>query len=372
MSKAAELAALIGSQTALSNRNLIINGAMQVAQRGTSAVAVGAGTFIVDRFKTYESTDGAYTIEQSTDAPDGFTTSLKGQVTTADTSIAAGQYAYWPYYIEAQDLQHLSYGASSAKTITLSFWVKSSKTGVYTVAAYKPDNTAYIFTQEYTISSANTWENKTITIAPTAGSTSFITSSGGAIANDNGPGLILSWNLSFGSNFTGGTSNSWSSDTSDYSTTNAVNWMDSTSNNFYLTGVQLEVGSSATDFDHSESYGETLAKCQRYYQKSFPQGTAPGSSTSTNSEFQFSFGTAGNQIVGAYVVFPTLMRASPTLTLYDNAGASGKVRLYDGGGSATDNIGLNTSNATDTRLMVRIFGSSAAGLGFMYQADAEL
>ena len=326
MSKAAELAALIGSQTALSNRNLIINGAMQVAQRGTSAVTVGAGSFVVDRFKTYESTDGAYTIEQSTDAPDGFTTSLKGQVTTADTSIAAGQYAYWPYYIEAQDLQHLSYGASSAKTITLSFWVKSSKTGVYTIAAYKPDNTAYIFTQEYTISSANTWENKTITIAPTAGSTSFITSSGGEIANDNGPGLILSWNLSFGSNFTGGTSNSWSNNTSDYSTTNAVNWMDSTSNNFYLTGVQLEIGEQAQPFEH-RSFGDELRRCQRYFWRisgydsggiQYPAGANVAFSTSA---------------AALTVIYPVPMRGKPTFTADANTICTG-VGCYNATGQS--------------------------------------
>jgi hypothetical protein len=293
----------------LSHRNLIINGAMQVAQRGTSAVPVGSATFIVDRFKTIKSNDGAYTIEQSTDAPDGFSTSLKGQVTIADTSLAAGQYAYWPYYIEAKDLQHLSYGTSSAKTLTLSFWVKSSKTGVYTVAVYKQDTTSYMFTHEYTISSANTWENKTITISPTAGSTSFITSSGGAIANDNGAGLILSWNLSFGSGYTGGTSNSWSSTTSDYSTTNAVNWMDSTSNNFYLTGVQLEVGETATPFEH-RSYGDELDRCHRYFYKRPADGSGEddlvvsSDYNNSTSNFWMSF------------FYPKEMRVRPT---YGNA-----------------------------------------------------
>ena len=292
----------VDSTTNLGRRNLIINGAMQVAQRGTSAVPVGNGTFIVDRFKTYKSNDGAYTIEQSTDAPDGFSTSLKGQVTIADTSIAAGQYVYWPYYIEAKDLQHLSYGTSSAKTLTLSFWVKSSKTGVYTISVYKQDTTSYMFTHEYTISSANTWENKTITITPTAGGTSFITTSGGAIANDNGAGLILSWNLSFGSDFTGGTSNSWSSNTSHYSTTNAVNWMDSTSNDFYLTGVQLEVGETATPFEH-RSYGEELALCQRYFQK-----ISGGSDA-----FTVSAKGQGAASVDATIPLTVPLRASPTM-----------------------------------------------------------
>jgi hypothetical protein len=282
-------------------RNLIINGAMQVAQRGTSAVPVGGSTFRIDRFSVNKSNDGAYTVEQSTDAPTGFTTSLKVQVTIADTSLSAAQNAYFYQTIEAQNLQHLNYGTSDAKTITLSFWVKSSKTGIYTASLYKADNTSYMFTQEYTISSANTWEKKTITITPTAGSTSFITTSGGAIANDNGAGIYVNFNLAFGSNYTGGTSNSWSSTTADYSTTNAVNWMDSTSNNFYLTGVQLELGDTATPFEH-RSYGDELARCQRYYQ-SIDYYHDYGSS-----------GSAGNVFYYTNFSFPVTMRATPSMT----------------------------------------------------------
>ena len=153
------------------NRNLIINGAMTVAQRSTSAVAAGNPNYpSVDRYVAWEGTDGAYTVEQSTDAPTGFTKSLKAQVTTADTSLAAGQYAQLVQRIEAQDLQHLDYGLSTAKTLTLSFWVKSNKTGTYCITAYKEDSTGsastMLFPKEFSISSANTWENKTITIEP--------------------------------------------------------------------------------------------------------------------------------------------------------------------------------------------------------------
>jgi len=326
----------------LTHRNLIINGAMQVAQRGTGSVPVGNGTFIVDRFKAYKDNDGAYTIEQSTDAPNGFTTSLKGQVTIADTSIAAGQYVYWPYYIEAKDLQHLSYGTSSAKTITLSFWVKSNKTGVYTISVYKQDSTSYMFTHEYTISSTNTWEKKTITISPTAGNTSFITSSGGAIANDNGAGLIISWNLSFGSTFTGGTSNSWSSNTSDYSTTNAVNWMDSTSNNFYLTGVQLEVGDTATPFEH-RSYGEELALCQRYYVNSISA----------------SIYNQGNVNHILRVALPVEMRVNPTITRTGSfwSGAENAPDIYPQYGN---------------KKAFLISGGTSTFLGGSFLSDAEL
>jgi hypothetical protein len=247
-------------------RNLIINGAMQVAQRATGATAIGTGYYTLDRFKTHKNNDGAFTTEQSTDHPNGAGNSLKWAVTTADSSVAAGQYLYMSQHIEAQNLQHLLYGTSSAKSITLSFWVKSNKTGTYSIVIRKLDSTQYNFVHEYTISSADTWEKKEITISPTAGSTSFITASGGAIANDNGSGLQIGWNLAWGSTYNGATNNAWSSDTNDYATSNQVNWMDSTSNNFYLTEVQLEVGEQATPFEH-RSYGDELARCRRYYEQ---------------------------------------------------------------------------------------------------------
>lgn len=264
MSKAAELAALIGSGQAQGNRNLIINGDMQVAQRATGATAVGTGYYTIDRFKTHKSNDGAFTIEQSTDNPFGTGNSLKMAVTTADTSVAAGQYLFLSQSVEAQNLQTLLYGTSSAKTITLSFWVKSNKTGTYVITLYKSDNTITVIPVEYTIDSANTWEKKTITVTPTAGGTSLITASGGAIDNNNAEGLMVIFGLAWGSTYAGGTNNTWSSNSNHYSTSNQVNWMDSTSNNFYLSQVQLEIGEVATPFEH-EDFATTLRKCSRYY-----------------------------------------------------------------------------------------------------------
>jgi hypothetical protein len=179
--------------------------------------------------------------------------------------------------------------------------VKSSKTGIYTFLIRKIDSTAYHFVHEYTINSANTWEKKTITILPTAGSTSFITSSGGSIVNDNGQGLQLNFNLAFGSTFNGATNNAWSSNTNHYATSNQVNWMDSTSNNFYLTQVQLEIGEQATPFEH-RSFGDELIRCQRYYQiGAFLAGSGNGSNFRTT------------------VSFSTPMRAQPTLSTPSDA-----------------------------------------------------
>jgi hypothetical protein len=305
MSKAAELAALIGSGQAQGNKNLIINGAMQVAQRGTSAVAAGAGTYpSIDRFKAWESTDGAFTVEQSTTAPAGFTTSFKAQVTTADTSLSAAQYAQISQQIEAQNLQRLDYGTNNAKTITLSFHVRSSKTGSYSITIYKDDTTRYLFSKSYTIDSADTWEKKTITITPD----SNIKASGGAIANDNGIGFYVFWNLAGGTNFDDATDNAWSSNTSHYHTSSQVNWMDNTSNNFYLTGVQLEIGEVATAFEH-EDIGTTLRKCKRYFQK------VPGK--------LFGGYGAGADYLQWY--FDGEMRAAPTVT-----GVTGTVDIDEG------------------------------------------
>ena len=276
-------------------RNLVINGAMQVAQRGTSAVAAGAGTYpSIDRLKCYESTDGAFTLEQSTTVPSGqgFSNSAKFVVTTADTSLAAGQYAQATQVIEAQNLQHLNYGTSSAKTLTLSFWCRSSKTGTYCITIVKEDSTATHYVKEFSISSADTWEKKTITIEPD----SNITASAGAIANDNGAGLYVYWNFAQGSTYTGATDDAWSTNTNHFATTNQVNWMDSTSNNFYLTGVQLEVGSTASDFEH-RSFGDELLRCQRYYCK-------------TTQVRYSSYGATYNYVNWE---FPVEMRTNPTI-----------------------------------------------------------
>ena len=346
MSRAREIADL-GSPAAsgLSNRNLIINGAMRVAQRGTSAVAAGAGTYpSIDRFKAWESTDGAFTVEQSTTAPAGFTTSLKAQVTTADTSLAAAQYAQISQQIEAQNLQHLEYGTSGAKTLTLSFHVRSSKTGSYSITIYKNDSTEYLFSKSYTIDSADTWEKKTITITPD----SNIKASGGAIANDNGIGFYVFWNLAGGTNYDDATDNAWSSNTSHFHTNSQVNWMDNTSNNFYLTGVQLEVGDLDTPFEH-EDIGTTLRKCQRYYQQEVVTWIL-GVEGTRNSKLPFPHKVS--------------MRAAPTSTLT--------------GGSAANGTLLGTVNVTSETTNFHFWLGSSGSLtnatfsAYTFKATAEL
>ncbi len=340
MSLARDIADLGSSATRLDTvgSNLIINGAMTVAQRSVSAVAAGNPNYpSVDRYKAWEGTDGAYTVEQSTDAPTGFTKSLKAQVTTADTSLAAGQYAQILQNIEAQDCQHLDYGLSTAKTLTLSFWVKSSKTGTYCITAYKEDSTGsastLLFPKEYTISSANTWEHKTITIEPD----SQIKAATGAIDDDSGVGIAIYWNLAQGSTYTGGTDGTWSANTNHFATTNQVNWMDNTSNNFYLTGVQLEVGPQSTDFEH-RTFGDELQRCQRYFCRTYPHGTATGTATSSGAVCSASQASTVYMSAGTFR-FPVEMRDTPACVVYStaNANTTGKVSSdsTDGTGSAS-------------------------------------
>ena len=186
MSKAAELAALIGSQTALSNRNLIINGAMNVAQRATSSTGQTSGGYkTCDRWRVSITNQGTWTISQSSTTPNGeFSSSLKFDCTTADASPAASDQVAVETRLEAQDVTHLGYGNSDAKAVTVSFWVRSNKTGTYTFEIYAQDPDR-INSTTYTIDSANTWEKKEITVpADTSGS---------GITDDTGIGIIVKW-----------------------------------------------------------------------------------------------------------------------------------------------------------------------------------
>lgn len=277
MSKARQLAQKPTQPTG--RKNLIINGAMTVAQRG-EATGVGSGQTYgeCDRFLFYGDNTPTFRVtlkqvEDGTDSettPDGFPNALKVDVTTAQSSITSGQSARIIHKIEAQNLTHLQYGTSSAKTITMSFWVKSSTTGTYTFNFYAEDNARNVGAI-YTINAANTWEYKTLT---------FVGDTVDGINNDNGTGFWCQWFLASGSSQQSGTfATSWQDYTqADYVKTGQPNVMSSTSNDWYITGVQLEVGSVATEFEH-RSYGEELALCQRYYQKWYSSVGRTASST---------------------------------------------------------------------------------------------
>ncbi len=348
MSNARKLADNLPTDGQLGNRNVVVNGAMQCWQRAASAVPAANGYNTVDRWKHFESSAGAYTTEQSTDHPTGTGYSLKFQVTTADTSIAAGEYAFTETNLEGQNLQQLQYGTSTAKDVTVSFWVKSNKTGIYCVALYKHagTGTAYMYRKEYTISAANTWEKKVVTISPTAGSTTLITASAGAVPNSNVAGFQLVFGLAWGSNFHG-TDDTWQTG-SGYGTSNQVNWMDSTSNNFYLTEVQMEVGPQSTPFEH-EPVGVTLSKCQRYtYVVKGDDDDHTGFIGYTESTANARFG----------VLHPVPMRAAPAFTFSGTCRAQGGT---NDSANFTSGLAIANPNTSNTGATVRVTGTSGMG-----------
>ena len=289
-----------------SRKNLVINGEMQVFQRATGATASTTTYKTADRWMLYDNSSGAFTSERHNMSlaelnTTGHSQALALNVTTADTSIGSSEFCFVRQMIEAQNLQQLQYGTAAAKDLTLSFWVKSKIAGIYCVQIYKVDSPGYAIPKEYTINNVDTWEYKTITYTPTAGSTSFITNSGGIINNDNGSGMQLTFGLVWGSTYQG-TNNTWTT-AAKYATSNQVNWMSSTSNDFYLTGVQLETGSVATDFEH-RSYGEELALCKRYFEKQ----TFPGESAITIGVADSGGGVKGD-------LHYSEKRAVPTVTI---------------------------------------------------------
>ena len=258
---------------------LIINGDMGIWQRSTSTVTMSDGYYNCDRFRGEEGTDGTATWSRSTSVPDntGLAYSLQVDCTGTDSSIGSGQQTNIQQTIEAQNLQLLKWGTSDAEKLTLAFWCKSNQTGQHSVALRKLDNTAYNQPKTYTISSANTWEKKVLVF-------SALTSSGGEINNDNGDGLQVFWKLAAGSNYQG-TADTWTATNQGATAVSGdVNFMSSTDNNFYLTGVQLEIGefSSTTipPFQH-ETFGENLARCQRYFQAFHPRGSGKAFGSTT-------------------------------------------------------------------------------------------
>jgi hypothetical protein len=246
----------------LGNRNIAFNGAMQVAQRGTSTASITTGGYYtVDRWALVLGGLGTWTMSQESDAPtgSGFANSLKVLCTTADSSPAAGDFFHLAQGFEGQDLQRLRKGSADALPVTVSFWVKSNVTGTYIVELRDSDNTRTI-SASYTVNASATWEFKTVTFA---GDTT------GALDDDNNASLGLHFWLGAGSNYTGGTlATSWAAQTDANRAAGQTNLAAASSNYFQITGVQFETGRIATPFEH-RAYGEELGRCQRYFQRYF-------------------------------------------------------------------------------------------------------
>ena len=309
MSKAAELAALIGSQSALSNRNMVINGAAEVYQRGASATA--HNSYSVDRWQIKNTSGATCTHEQSTDAPAPFKNSIK--YTAGGTSCTAAQVAGIAQRIEGTKITSIGLGTSAAKPVTLSFYVKSSVTGTYAVSLRNND-TDLSFVNTYSISSANTWEFKTVT---------FDARTSGTWLTTTGIGVRLWFDLGSGDNFNG-TAGQWTASANHLTVSNQADVVGTSGATWFVTGVQLEIGEQETPFEH-RSYGDELAACQRYYQ-TMARGAMGGAYSST----QWIGG--GN--------FNTPMRATPTASQ-----PSGVATVHD---PSTATFAQSSTNITAT------------------------
>jgi hypothetical protein len=332
-------------------RNLIINGDMRIAQRGTSFTSSGSGLFTLDRWVSGVHTGtGDGNMTQETDAPTAiqsgtaFTHSLKFQVTTANTNIQATDRKYHVYRIEGQDLAPAGFGQAGQRYMTLSFWHKHTKTGTHSLAINNAArNRSY--PMEYTQATTNTWEKAELT---------FPVDTTGTWLGGNGIGMWIFFGAAFGSNYAG-TVNQWGS-SQKYGTANQVNNYDSTSNSMQFTGVQLEVGDTATPFEH-RSYGDELAKCQRYYYSNI---------NTSNNRLQFDTYVTSGIYPGINLTHPTTMRANPTIA---------KVGSWTGSNIDQSTLSLN-ANVTSVTLQADATGT---GRGYLYpdvnggfSCDAEL
>jgi len=331
-------------------RNIIINGDMSIAQRGTS-VNVGngdGGYHTCDRWRFFESGSptAVFTMSQSTDVPSGqgFATSLKMDCSTAQASLGASDLIRIEQRFEGQNLQYLKKGTSSAESLTMSFWVKSNKTGTYIAELNDSDNGRQI-SKSYTIDSASTWEKKTLTFA---GDTT------GALDNDNAFSLVARWWLAAGTTFTSGTlATSWQTNDNADRAVGQVNLADSTSNYINITGVQLEAGTTASDFEFLP-VDVNLQRCQRYYETG-----------DTGAE---GYGSNGSGTFGSHVCYNTSKRATATLTqsgqVY-NQTYNNDIHLGEVGHTTVcnDKNGFHHS---------AIHGGTNCRYKFTYTADSEL
>ena len=340
MSKAAELANLIGNINAGGggvNRNVIINGAMNVAQRGTSSTGAGGsdGYLTLDRRKTTFNSAGRLTMTQDSSAPSGFANSLKLACTTADTSVAAGEYFFLQQNIEGQNLQGFAKGTSDAKPFAVSFWVKGNASATYVAELYDNDNTRQI---SKTFNVTTDWTRIELT---------YPADTTGALDDDNAKSLNLAIWLHAGTTYTSGTLNSsaWASNTNANRAAGISSFYDSTSRTFFITGVQLEVGQNPTEFEH-EPFEKTLDKCQRYFYR-------------WNSDVGYSFfapgycySATGVNIMGQ---MPVPMRAAQTFS------SNGNWRICSDSCINVTNLALDKAQDDTPNISVTTGGGNTTG-----------
>tara|TARA_Y100000114_G_scaffold125722_2_gene121905 strand:- start:4603 stop:5826 length:1224 start_codon:yes stop_codon:yes gene_type:complete len=329
--------------------NMVINGGMIISQRGTTFASTANTAYTLDRMQWYDTGAGVVDISQSTDTPNGnFKNSLKVDVTTADSSLAAGDLYNILTRLEGYTIAHLGWGTSAAKTVTLSFYIKSPKTGTHSVVLRNSDSSR-TRVEEFTVSAANTWERKTITIP---GDT------GGTWQSNHTVGLQLIFPLAAGSTFhAASTVGSWGTDSNNsgniYASSNQVNCMDDAANNWYITGIQLEEGPTATAFKH-EDYATTLRKCHRYY---FRTDSFASAAVHFNIE-GFIYTDTQSRFA---LQLPTVLRSQPTITL---------VPAYNTGSDWQTNIaGIGNKAWTLTATIYLTGGAHGTGASLSPRVD---
>ena len=335
MADSAQTNGIAWSEQSLGYRNVLINGAMQVHQRGTSTASItSSGYRTADRWDFNINTFGTWTQTIENDAPtgSGFRKSWKNLCTTALASPAAGNEMQLRQKLEGLNLQAIRKGTASAKQLTFSFWVKSNRTGTYICELEDQDNNRNV-SASYTVGASETWEYKTIT---------FPADTTGAFDNDNNSSLAVIWWLGAGSNFTSGTlATTWSTPTSANRAVGQTNLAAATNNYWQITGVQLEAGSVATPFEF-EDFSTTLAKCQRYYIRH----------TGGNGNYApYSFVTCGTStLADAILTLPTTMRASPTAVEFST------IAIAESGGGifAVTALSISQSNQTYVLMLVTV------------------
>ena len=371
MSKAADLASLASaSETALSNRNIVINGAMQISQRATSVTGIGAngGAYhTLDRIDMFfDATAGRLTMSQAADGPSGFANCLKLDCTTADASIAAAEVAILQYAFEGQDLQQLKKGTSDAEKVTVSFYVKGNANATYTLELQDNDNSRHI---AQTFNVTTDWNRIELT---------FVGDTSDPLDDDNAASLRIQIYLQAGSTYTGGTftSNTWADITNGNTVkSDQTMFFDSTNRELFLTGLQMEIGTVATPFEH-RSFGQDLASCQRYYEKSYDQGDVPGTGTHYGA---IKIGGSNVSATTSYIsgggnTFKVTKRARPTVVVYDpDGGTTNQCQRWQLGVGNYNNQASVSADISETNfLQYSATGNSASGVIYHYTADAEL
>ena len=348
-------------------RNIVINGAMKVAQRATSATGKTGGTsgyFALDRWKLQDGTIGTAgrcTIAQIADGPAGFANCLKISATTADTSIDAREALILQTRFEGQDLQQLKKGTSSAEQVTVSFYVKGNAAALYVCELHDVDN-GRNNTQSFAVTTD--WNRIELT---------FAADTSDPLDDDTAVSLSLNFWLHSGANYSGGTfaSNTWADITLANTTAvaNRTSIYDSTNRTFFLTGVQMEIGSTATEFEH-RSFCEEYDLCKRYYYQSYDLGVAAGTTSNAGSIMLHTYST-GNSF-RYNIIFSPAMRAAPTMVFYNvEDGTAGEMGIEGAGG--TNANALNVAFASPKRTM--IYSTNVPVVGnyyFHYTASAEL